>query len=53
MSKGKTYDIAHKSSSKMNIYCRKHPRKLDRFIRREFRKAERALFTLIILISNF
>jgi hypothetical protein len=43
MGKGKTYNEAHKSSSKIEYYCRKHPKKLDRFIRREFRKAERSL----------
>lgn len=41
MSKGKDYDSAHKSSSKIEYYCRKHPKKLDRFIRREFKKAEK------------
>jgi hypothetical protein len=44
MSKGKDYDSAHKSSSKIEYYCRKHPKKLDRYIRREFKKAERMYF---------
>jgi hypothetical protein len=41
MSKGKDYDSAHKSSSKIEYYCRKHPKKLDRYIRKEFKKAEK------------
>jgi hypothetical protein len=41
MSKGKDYCSAHKSSSKIEYYCRKHPKKLDRYIRKEFKKAER------------
>jgi hypothetical protein len=41
MSKGKDYDSAHKSSSKIEYYCRKHPKKLDKYIRREFKKAEK------------
>jgi hypothetical protein len=43
MCRGEEYDSAHKSSSRIEYYCRKHPRKLDRYIRREFRKAERFL----------
>jgi hypothetical protein len=43
MCKGEDYDSAHKSSSKIEYYCRKHPKKLDRYIRREFRRAERFL----------
>lgn len=43
MCRGKNYDSAHESSSKIEYFCRKHPKKLDRYIRREFRRAERAL----------
>jgi hypothetical protein len=38
MSKGMDYDSAHKSSSKIEYFCRKHPKKLKRFIKREFKK---------------
>ncbi|MCX6749868.1 MAG: hypothetical protein NTZ83_00245, partial [Candidatus Pacearchaeota archaeon] len=41
MSRGKDYDSAHKSSSKIEYFCRKHPKKLNKYIRREFRKAEK------------
>lgn len=41
MSKGEDYDSAHKSSSKIEYYCRKHPKKLDRYLRREFKKVEK------------
>lgn len=44
MSKGMDYDSAHKSSSKIEYYCRKHPNKLDKCIKREFKKAERINF---------
>ena len=40
MNKGKKYDDAHKSSSEIEYYCRKHPKKLEGYIKREFKKAE-------------
>lgn len=41
MSKGMNYDSAHKSSSKIEYYCRKHPKKLNKCLRKEFKKAEK------------
>ncbi len=41
MSKGEDYDSSHKSSSKIEYYCRKHPRKLDKFLKKEFKKSEK------------
>jgi len=41
MSKGMNYDKAHKSSSKIEYYCRKHPKKLDNCLMKEFKKAEK------------
>ena len=41
MSKGMNYDKAHKSSSKIEYYCRKHPKKLDNCLMEEFKKAEK------------
>lgn len=38
MKKGMDYDSAHKSSSEIEYYCRKHPKKLDRNLRKEMRK---------------
>ena len=40
MSKGMKYDKAHKSSSEIEYYCRKHPKKLDKCIDIELKKAE-------------
>jgi hypothetical protein len=40
MSLGKDYDSAHKSSSEIEYYCRKHPKMLDKYIEKEFKKAE-------------
>jgi len=40
MSKGMKYDPAHKSSSEIEYYCRKHPKMLDKCIRKELKKAE-------------
>ena len=39
MSLGKRYDFAHKSSSKIEYFCRKHPKMLNRYMKREFKKA--------------
>jgi hypothetical protein len=39
MSKGKNYDSAHRSSSEIEYYCRKHTKMLDKFIKKEFKKA--------------
>jgi hypothetical protein len=39
MAKGKDYDSAHESASKIEYYCRKKPIVLDRHIIREFKKA--------------
>lgn len=41
MNRGKDYDSAHKSSSEIEYFCRKHPRRLDRYLKREFKKAEK------------
>ncbi len=41
MSRGMSYNLAHKSSSKIEYYCRRHPRKVDRYLRKEFKKAEK------------
>jgi hypothetical protein len=41
MSRGKDYDHAHNSSSKIEYYCRRHPKKLDRHLRKELKKSER------------
>lgn len=38
MAKGKNYDSAHKSSSKIEYFCRKHPKLTNFLIRRELRK---------------
>jgi hypothetical protein len=38
MAKGMTYDKAHHRSSRLELSCRKHPRKIDRVLRRELRK---------------
>lgn len=43
MSKGMDYDNAHKSSSKIEYYCRKHPNKLDKCLRKEFKKAKKII----------
>lgn len=40
MSKGMIYNLAHKSSSKIEYYCRKHPKKLDKYLRKEFKKVK-------------
>jgi len=40
MGKGKGYDSAHRSSSEIEYFCRKHPRMLDKCIRKEFKKAD-------------
>jgi len=40
MELGKDYDSAHKSSSEIEYYCRRHPKKLEEYIKREFKKAE-------------
>ncbi len=41
MSKGMNYEKAHKSSSKIEYHCRKHPEKLNRCLMKEFKKAEK------------
>lgn len=41
MSKGMNYDKAHKSSSKIEYYCRKHPKKLEKCLRKEFKKSDK------------
>jgi len=41
MSLGEDYDSAHRSSSEIEYFCRKHPRMLDKCIRKEFKKAEK------------
>ena len=41
MSRGMKYDPAHKSSSEIEYYCRKHPKMLDKCIKKELKKAER------------
>ncbi len=38
MAKGKNYDSAHKSSSKIEYFCRRHPKLTNFLIRRELRK---------------
>jgi hypothetical protein len=40
MAKGMRYDPAHKSSSKIEYYCRKHPKKLDTYLKKEFNKVK-------------
>jgi hypothetical protein len=40
MSKGMKYDPAHKSSSEIEYKCRKHPKMLDKCIKKELKKAE-------------
>lgn len=39
MSLGKKYDFAHKSASEIEYFCRKHPRGIDKFIRKELKKS--------------
>ena len=41
MAKGMKYDPAHKSSSAIEYYCRKHPKMLDKCIRKELKKVEK------------
>ena len=41
MSKGIGYEKAHKSSSEIEYYCRKHPEKLDKYLMKEFKKAKK------------
>ena len=38
MAKGKKYDPAHKSSSDIEYWCRKHPEKLDNNLKKEIKK---------------
>jgi len=40
MSSGKKYDSAHKLSSKIEYFCRKHPEMLDKYIKRELKKTD-------------
>ncbi|MEK6833410.1 MAG: hypothetical protein AABY32_05160 [Nanoarchaeota archaeon] len=40
MSLGKKYDAAHKSSSEIEYYCRKHPKMTGGYIKRELKKIE-------------
>jgi hypothetical protein len=42
MVKGKTYNEAHRSASKVEYSCRKHLRNLDKKIRKEFKKLSKA-----------
>lgn len=35
MKKGMTYDKAHNRSSRLELYCRKHPRKIDRILKKQ------------------
>ncbi len=43
MSKGMDYEKAHKSSSKIEYFCRKHPEKLNKCLMKEFKKAEKIM----------
>jgi hypothetical protein len=38
MANGMNYDSAHRSSSEIEYFCRKHPKMLNKCIRREFKK---------------
>lgn len=40
MSLGKSYDSAHRSSSEIEYFCRKHPKMLEKYIRKEFKKTD-------------
>lgn len=40
MSLGKNYDSAHKSSSEIEYFCRKHSKMLEKCIRKEFKKSD-------------
>jgi len=35
---GKSYDDAHISSSRIEVFCRNHPKKLDEKLKRELKK---------------
>ncbi len=39
MVQGEHYHSAHESSSEIEYFCRKNPKLLDRYLKREFRKA--------------
>jgi hypothetical protein len=39
MSRGEDYHSAHESSSEIEYFCRQNPKLLDRYLKREFRKA--------------
>jgi len=42
MSKGMKYDPAHKSSSEIEYYCRKHPKELDKNLKKEIKENNNA-----------
>lgn len=39
MKKGMKYDLAHQASSAIEIYARKHRRKIDKLLRKELQKS--------------
>lgn len=38
MCKGRNYDSAHRDSSKIEYFCRKHPKMLNKYLKAEFKK---------------
>jgi len=38
MSKGMKYEPAHKASSKKEYYCRRHPKEIDKELKKELKE---------------
>lgn len=41
MARGMRYNDAHKLSSELEYYCRNHPRHVNKYLKKEFKKAEK------------